>query len=272
VYYAREALEELEKLLIKLFTDFELRRWVRFRLQSDVNEWLPAPGSPLAFVAHELVMLLVRRGLADDFFFDDLVDSFENRSCEIEAVRCLFKVSVAKLALDEGLPVASRNGRDDAVECLEQERHVHGQSDELRLKVGRAVRLNETVWINHTRLRFVLVFGLIAVFAFSVQGSDTAGHEESYRRSSYQGAIYDAESRNPIEGAIVYLMGTDCSTVTDRSGYFAFLACADSGLLVTPSLIVDIPGRGVACSDIPVEFSGHRYSIYLSDQCFVTVH
>jgi hypothetical protein len=84
----------LERLLLDMFGDSELRRFVAYLPGGDeLKAQLPSGGAPVDF-AHALVARLVRRGEVDGALFDALAVERPRRAAEIASVHALFRDQV----------------------------------------------------------------------------------------------------------------------------------------------------------------------------------
>ncbi len=81
--------QSLEQLLSELFTPAELRRWLRGRSEESARLVDAIPDDPVApaELAHQATRALVRFGLIDGTFFDDLVRERPAQAPRIRAVQ-----------------------------------------------------------------------------------------------------------------------------------------------------------------------------------------
>lgn len=99
-----DRLQELEELLLSLFGELELRRFLRnYPGAEAVERELPGAGASFAQVASDAVLQLDRAGLIDEAFFDALLAKRPRRKADIGRVAGLWR----SVAADAPIPDAS---------------------------------------------------------------------------------------------------------------------------------------------------------------------
>lgn len=89
----------------------------------------------------------------------------------------------------------------------------------------------------------------------------------------YRGVLVDEELKQPIEGAIVLLLGTECENKTTQHGVFQFQSCDPDGVkrLRHPSVSITLPSlskdRRKRCPDIPLLKPPAITRIDISEKC-----
>jgi hypothetical protein len=83
-------------------------------------------------------------------------------------------------------------------------------------------------WFQRSRPRAAVLAGvLVAVLLAGRAAVSRARHPALPAETSYRGVVRHIETGEPLEGLVVTLVGTICTSTTDAQGVFDFGSCAD---------------------------------------------
>jgi tetratricopeptide (TPR) repeat protein len=83
--------DELNALLLDLFSEAELRRWVYRALGKEADQALPGTSVSRDELCFQLVLRVERHGLVDENFFEQLIEERPGRAEDIRAVAALWR-------------------------------------------------------------------------------------------------------------------------------------------------------------------------------------